>query len=79
MIAVTLMQVAVTGGDTGLAQNDDAGRTAVDTECAAGAHVFVDDEHDMIIGVGVAISGRSKTRSVARGSLIVLKGSACLR
>ena len=39
------------GGGTGLAEDDDPGRAAIDAQRAAGADVVVNDEHDVVGGV----------------------------
>src|SRR5690606_20283330 len=46
-----LVAVAVGGGVTDLAQDDDARGAPVDAQRAPGAHVVVDEEHDVVAGV----------------------------
>ena len=51
MVVVALVLVAVAGGHTGLAEDDDARRASVDAEGAAGADVVVDDEDRGVAGI----------------------------
>src|SRR3712207_6361289 len=51
VVVVALVQVAVAGGHTGLAEDDHAGGAAVDAQRAPRAHVLVDDEDHVVVGI----------------------------
>jgi len=52
---VALMGVASFGRQTGLAHDDYARRASVNAEAAAGAHVLIDDEHDVVVRVSARL------------------------
>src|SRR4051812_25634197 len=51
VVVVALVLVAVSRGHTGLAEDDDARRAAVDAEGAAGADVLVDHEDHVVVRI----------------------------
>ena len=57
MLAVAIVRVTVSGRHACLAHDDHAGRAAVDAEPAPGAHVLVDDEDDVVVGVDAGLLG----------------------
>src|SRR5439155_7080914 len=55
VLVVALVPVAVARRDTGLAHDDHTGRATVDAEPATGAHVLVDYEHHVLVGVDAGL------------------------
>ena len=52
MLVVAHVLISIARSNTSLAHDDDSGWTTINTESAAGANVFVDDKHDVIIRIG---------------------------
>ena len=57
MLRVALVGVTLTGCDPRLAHDDHAGRAAVDAEAAPRAHVLVDHEDHVVVGVDARLLG----------------------
>src|SRR5205085_11872985 len=51
VVAVALVGITLAGRHAGLAQDDHTRRAPVDAQRAPGAHVLVDDEHDLVVGI----------------------------
>src|SRR3954454_18121675 len=57
VVVVALVLVAVAGGQTGLAEEDDARRAPVDAQGAPGADVLVHHEDHVVVGVRAGSDG----------------------
>src|SRR2546430_11235067 len=57
VLVIALVGVALTCCDPCLAHDDHAGGAAIDAEAAPRAHVFVDDEDDVVVGIDTRLIG----------------------
>jgi hypothetical protein len=65
MLVVAHVLVAIARGNSGLTHDDHAGWATINAKTTTSAHVFVDDENDMIVGIG---SGRNDVDGVSNGA-----------
>src|SRR5437867_1915703 len=57
VLVVPLVGVPLAGGHARLPHDDHAGRAPIDAQTASRAHVLVDHEHDVVVGVDARLLG----------------------